>query len=117
MNYDYAQRAADPATRGGARLIAYIINQAIVDAAKPLKCAERKAGENQDEHAIEALDWLFTPGTAFEAYAHLLGMDPDYLRRALLKPASPDAAQVTERARSTIRERLALRASSGRNLA
>ena len=74
----------DPQARAAARLLAAVIAQAIKDAAtKPIRF-EKSCKFNINPLADQSIRWLFEPGTVFEGYCRLIGLEPQAVRDALL---------------------------------
>lgn len=66
-----------------AQLLAAVISQAIKDAAiKPF--ADEKKNRRNSRHAYRAMKFLFEKRGPFDAYAYLIGINPDAIRAALL---------------------------------
>ena len=77
---------ADAQTARCARLLAAVISHAIMDAGQSFTQHERKQRRMQ-KTARQAIEWIFTPGTPFEAYANLIGLNHKHIREALLGTA------------------------------
>lgn len=88
---------ASPQDIACARLLASVIVAAIRDAGEPLRAEERAQHRNMSPTARQALRFLFFPGTAFEAYARLIGSNAPAIRAALLNDAGDRGRRVRAR--------------------
>lgn len=73
----------DVQTQRCAHLLASVISHAIMDAGSPMSDNEKRKHQALGE-ALTALKWIFDKKTPFEAYAQLIGLNPDAVRDALL---------------------------------
>lgn len=108
---------ADAQTARCARLLAAVISNAIMDAGQSFTHHERKQRRMQTT-ARHAIQWIFTPGTAFEAYANLIGLNPSHIREALLgnAPLKPgDKALWSEQSRRNLQIRYRLFLAGDKN--
>lgn len=80
---------ADPTTEGCAKLLAAIISDAIECASSTPREEEKKRRMNINWDSCDAARsvwFLFDDASPFRAYAHLIGVDAQDIRRALLDP-------------------------------
>lgn len=98
---------ATPQTKACANLLAAVIAEAVRDASEPLSSEERKGEVNRNVAARQALRFLFDRTTVFSAYARLIGLTADSIRRGLMLPAQgTDLGYFNDTRRRTLQTRL-----------
>lgn len=114
-------RTVDHQTRACARLLAAVISQAVTDAALPFGTVKIKdamvrelaAEKNLNPIARSAIRWLFFPDSTFPAYASLIGLTAQSIRRNLLDNRYEDNALLSTQQRRVIRIRLEFEQKNG----
>lgn len=110
MNIDFlwSRETTDEQSAACARVLAATISHAIRDACAPLTSNERTSAGFVDRHARSAIEFMFDVSRkAFEAYAVLVGLDPEAVRLTLVTDNGLQDGGFDDASRRRLRFRLA----------
>lgn len=82
----------DPDTKAYARVLVAVIVRAAQDLAAVPGKEEQKLQFNIDRNAVSSLKFFYEKGSAFRAYAGMIGFDPDQFLQALENGRPMDVA-------------------------
>lgn len=85
------------ATEPSRKLLVAVIAMAVEDTCRPPTPAEDKHQQNRLRDPIKALRWIFSDSPVFELYCLMVDIEPDHLRRRLIKSSHEDGQGSTFR--------------------